>query len=73
MGQPDFLASIGKTRERPSQALPDLREAGGPSTVVDQMNPVLWEELDGSGVFRMILPFGFQSNQPTSDRNKAQH
>lgn len=73
--QPDFVANIGKTAERPSMALPDLRGSGDSAKVMDSLNSTLWEELDGSGVLRIVpkVVYPLQIPQQPADFKQPSH
>jgi TolB protein len=62
--QDRIIIEIMKSGGKGALAVPDFRGAGAAAPVMPVFNQTLWDELDGSGIFRMVPKTSYPLNVP---------
>lgn len=64
LAQDRIVIEIMKSGGKGAMAVPDLRGSGAAAPLMTAFNQTLWDELDGSGLFRMVPKTSYPLNVP---------
>ena len=64
LAQDRIVIEIMKSGGKGAIAVPDFRGSGAAAPLMSAFNQTLWDELDGSGLFRMVPKTSYPLNVP---------